>query len=202
MKRSRETFKVEILPDFHQKKELDVVFSAAGGVRLWTLHELIRQYNTVGLYQSEQEIARTATAQAEPCLLECTVRHAVNEAYAQFTELVKSALGGEISLRVRRSASVLAEVPKEEVTFATADTFLRAPYVGLVRFRRNRFITADLNRGGPTENVQWLFSNIRKMFLGSSGQIYFLLVDCREGAAPAVHPRVRRRPRRVPELLK
>ena len=204
-KGARESFRVEILPDLLQRKSLRRALEAAGSVRRRATDELIRQYNTIGLFQSEQEVLRTVLEDGmSDGLGEAAVRHAVKEAYEAFQVLVASARGGEISVRRRLTPATVVEVPKEDVVFAVTDRSVRIPYVGVVRYRNNQFITAGMRAGDAPrpENVQWLWANVTRVCVGAQASVHFLLIDCREEGAPIAQPKVRRRARRLPDLLK
>lgn len=199
----RKTFKVEFLPDFRQRKDFKKVLDAVGSVRSHVVNDLVRQYNTISLFQSEREVAESVLEDAMASgLLECSVRHAVTEAYARFLLLVSGAKGGEIMRRPRVTVGSSVEIPKDEVLFSAFERVVMVPYVGLVKYRPNLFMSPKVF-GETSENTHQLLGNVTRICAGLAGQVYFVLIDRREeGSDAASQPKIRKRARKLPELLK
>lgn len=85
-------------------------------------------------------------------------------------------------------------VPKDEVVFSTVEDVVRIPYLGLVRFRPNSFITVRYRRlpkVGSKKKVDRL-SAMRRTLLHRKHGEYTMIIDCskeggkKEKGAPGV----------------
>lgn len=211
----RETFKVEIFPDHGQRKAIDAVEREASGLHKSVEQELVRQYNTIKLFHSEQEVVKAVFENrsyfGSSLLDEHSVTAVARSAYASFLERVSAADGEDIELRRGRRVKPEVDVRLEDVVFAVTERVVRVPYVGLVKHAMNRFILTNFQRppeGGVSEEKKDLNRRLRRVFLGTQNSVYYLLMDCTDPRAAAREggPTVARGPSRagrgLPTILK
>jgi len=164
----REKFRVELLPDFDQKKAWERVNAQASGLFRLFKEQIGRQVQVLGtpmaknlwMEQSSPEEAETAPDLSP--LTRLRLREAAHDTYRT-----------DIRQRGRRDVLFL-EVPKEEVIFSTVERLVRLPYLGLVRHRHNNKILVS------SECAAWQMENVTSMRLGLVHQRLCLVIDCRE----------------------
>ena len=74
-----------------------------------------------------------------------------------------------------RKSTVRIRVCPSDVAFSTSEQFVRVPYLGLVRHRRNRFIVPSVDQ---SDNKSWLWRNVSFMELSVFNNDNILTIDC------------------------
>lgn len=180
-----ETFKIEIFPDFAQRKELKRIMNAVSDMKCRILSELARQYNQMNLFQSEALIYDFIIEQgSNDGLTDQSIRYAVHEAYQFFLAITRESLSNELKFR-NTDKRPLIDIPKSEVIFSVQNKVANIPYLGLARYR---------------PNLKYKNQVVRKTFLCAEGSRYFILVDCRDDRVMKITPRLRKRPGRAPVI--
>lgn len=203
-KGSRKSFRIRLLLTPEQKavfKKLEKQYSSLGAA---VRAELEKQQETIGGPVGKGLYAESFRRMSEhaPDLDEAALRDAVSACYDSAKRSIESGLN-----RPRRKPSLDVTVDPGQVSFSTSDRLVRIPYLGLVRFSRNRFIVPGSGPG--TEDKAALWRSVRRISLTVFSNDPVLFVDCtseEEGAlrssALASKRSSRRARRAVPELLR
>lgn len=129
----RENFTIRLKLDRLQRKALDGFLERARKVVIWAYQEQ-KSNLEVGVPLTLEELASNAWyASQELCPETC------EHACAIGLEKLRAVLGGEISDRKKRSASLFA-VGGSKVVFSVFEQVVGVPHLGACGFKRNRFI--------------------------------------------------------------
>lgn len=133
----RENFAIRLKLDRVQRKALDAFIERARKIVIWAYEEQ-RGHLEVGAPLTPEELAANAW-QLNQDLCPQTCEHAC----AIGLEKLRAVLGGEISDRKKRSASLFA-VSGSKVMFSVFKKVVGVPHLGVCGFKRNMFILSKV----------------------------------------------------------
>jgi hypothetical protein len=178
-------FKIEIFPDKDQRKEIKRVSEAVGKIRSKLIHELVRQYNCMGMFYSESEALVWALEMSvEVNIGAFEIVHVVRESYSHFMKIVDLSRGKSIKRRPRPTFPFI-EIPA--AIFDYENRMVSIPHIGKVRYRPNPKCDPESKKG--------------RVFLGSQGATSYILVDFREKQPIINKIKIRLRPTRNLDMI-
>lgn len=167
----REAFKVELEPDFDQKRAWKRLQEDAAKVVKAVRRDLETQMKSLKFLVAKNLFLEGRSGEEERGSLDDFSLARLREwAYDSF----------DPSAPAGRAKNVKApiQLKVEDVTFSLSDDRVRIPYLGLTRYRYNQRIVPS--GGTDSENKQWLLANIRSFFLRELNYALCLVVDTSE----------------------
>lgn len=110
--------------------------------------------------------------QAQDMLDDISYVHAIKWSYDRYQS--STANSG------RRSIIVPIKVDQKSVIFSLTEDQVKIPYLGLVKYKRNKFITPG-RETNQSDEKQWLLNNIKAMFVSEISNETCIIIDCSEG---------------------
>ncbi|MFA5203057.1 MAG: hypothetical protein WC708_01515 [Lentisphaeria bacterium] len=169
----RQVFKIPLYLDINQKKTWAKIQSQVKTLYKLVVVELEAEKGSLGFVVAKEFfVERIKRCQAQDTLDDISYVHAIEWAYDRCQS--STANSG------RRNIIVPIKVDQKSVIFSLTEDQVKVPYLGLVKYKRNRFITPgrETNR---SDEKQWLLNNIRAIFINEINNEVCVIIDCSEG---------------------
>jgi hypothetical protein len=134
----RENFKVQLLLDRPQRKLLDRIIEVCNIAMHHAVRHAMQVLETTKLVTPLDEFERLAGEFVKDC--NPPVYEETKKQIAQIAcDVYASMVAGEIETRRRRDYNLICVVPTKEVIFSSSGREVRVPYLGVVRYRPNKW---------------------------------------------------------------
>ncbi len=175
-KGKRESFKVQLLLDRPQRKLLDRIIEVCNIAMHHTVRHAMQVLETTKLVTPLDEFERLAGEFVRDC--NPPIYDETKKQIAQIAcDVYASMVAGEIETRRRRDYNLICVVPAKEVIFSSSGRDVRVPYLGVVRYRQNRWAVS-------TAGGVHIPQTAHKMVLGYFNQEPCLVLMTTEPAKP------------------
>jgi hypothetical protein len=170
---SRQVFKIPLYLDINQKKAWAKIQSQTKNLYKLVVVELEAEKRSLGFVVAKEFfVERMKRCQAQDTLDDISFTHAVEWAYDRCQSSTTNP--------GRRNIIVPIKVDQKSVIFSLTEDQVRVPHLGLVKYKRNRFITPG-RETSQSDEKQWLLNNIRAIFISEISNEICVIIDCSEG---------------------
>ena len=169
----RQVFKIPLYLDISQKKAWAKIQSQAKTLYKLVVVELEAEKGSLGFVVAKEFfVERMRRCVEQDSLDDVSFTHAIEWAYDRCQS--STANPG------RRNIIVPIKIDQKSVIFSLTEDQVRIPYLGLVKYKRNRFITPG-RETSQSDEKQWLLNNIRATFINEISNEICVIIDCSEG---------------------